>query len=106
MRFKLTLPNDLEVEDVRFDSRTRILEMNLIFYGTGSEAIAGVIQTFDEDDGKTHGVCIMKVSGRTGMPVIQNRSARVVPPIEKKAKDSGTQTEETLFGEGQEEATL
>lgn len=84
MKFKLTLPNDLEVEDVKFDSRSRVLEMNLIFYGTGSEAVAGVIQTFDEENNnKTHGICVIKVSGRTGMPALQDRSSRVVPPIEK-----------------------
>jgi len=91
MRFKFTLPNDLEVEDVRFDSRTRVLEMNLIFYGKGAEGTAGVIQVYDEEDNETHSVCLVKVSGKTGMPVLQNRSARVVPPIEKKLR---AQTEE------------
>lgn len=86
MKFKLTLPNDLEVEEVKFDSRTRVLEMGLIFYGTGAEALAGVIQTLDEETGQHHGVCVLKVSGKTGMPSIQNRSTRVVPPIEKRPK--------------------
>jgi len=82
MKMKLTLPSDLEVENVKFDGKARVLELDLIFYGKGNEATAGVLQTLNKD-GLTHGVSILKVSGKTGKPQLQDRSARVVPPIEQ-----------------------
>lgn len=82
MKMKITLPSDLEVENVKFDNRTRTLELDLIYYGRGAEATAGVIQTINER-GLTKSISVMRVSGKTGKLQIQDRSARVVPPIDK-----------------------
>jgi hypothetical protein len=82
MRVKFNVPSALDVENVEFDSSRGELSMDLIFYGSGKEGIAGVVQVFG-DDGNMHFRGLLKVSGQTGKPTLQERTDRVVPPLER-----------------------
>lgn len=82
MIIKVIAAGAIEIENVKTDTAKSTIEGSPLFYGSGSEAVAFIVQTYT-DDNKLIATAQLRVSGKTGRVSAWDKTTPVKPQIER-----------------------